>query len=149
MKNRKKIKLNKIKFFRKYQFWNRRELSAREDEDYFSEDDDDIFKDEQIIKNLETITSKYADNKNTDLNQQIQNDSEQINSDKFGQSNLNIMDHENLITSSKNINMEIDCERNMKYIDKCVKNNEDEEIQLLKRKKFPEDNQNENEDIIG
>ena len=45
-----------------------------------------------------------------------------------------------MITSSKN--MDIDNDRNMKFIDICVKNNEDEEILLLKRKKLYEENEN-------
>jgi len=45
-----------------------------------------------------------------------------------------------MITSSKN--MDIDDERNMKFIDICVKNNDDEEIQLLKRKKLYGENEN-------
>jgi hypothetical protein len=108
------------------------------DEDYFSEDDEDIFKDEQIIKNLETITSQY--NKNGDNNQQNHlNDNIELDN-PYEKTPSNIKDHENMITSSKN--MDIDNDRNMKFIDICVKNNEDEEILLLKRKKLYEENEN-------
>ena len=96
---------------------------------------------------MQSITSQYQeDAKNTEENNQQNESIENINSidNSHEKTILNLKDYENLITSSKNMDMEIDCERNMKFIDKCVKNNEDEEIQLLKRKKFID----ENEDII-
>ena len=119
-----------LKFYRKYQFWNKRELSAREDEDYFTEEDeDDIFKDDAIIKNLEAQNLKYEEEINKI------SDSLEISKEK---NNEEI----DIINTSTQRDIEFNNGNNINLI-KEISDNFNKDNNLLKRKVLYEEEKNE------
>lgn len=113
--------------------WNRRELSAREDEDYFSEDDDeDIFNDEQIIKNLKK-EENLCEKDEKDI---ITNNISQIE---------DIMDYKH---NSNNIDFSDSADDNLAFLKQLAQYKEENITQFLRKKKLSEDDEDNEKTVI-
>ena len=104
MKQKKKRKNKKHLILRNYQLWNKRELSAREDEDYFTEEEDEIFQEELINSEINNVNHNLKDLDGEKKDYKI------------------VVRHENHRTTD--------------YPGELICNGEENENQLLKRKKL-------------